>query len=104
MIEQGHSEFWQNWEKARAIGLSGLSQGGFGIAGVLHPYAEAGSRHGEGHAQRVAIAARAGVVLCTRGILEPALGITAHAVTSEANLSYEREVQLALDAVDQGAR
>jgi uncharacterized protein (DUF1015 family) len=43
------------------------------------------------------------VVLLHQGILEPALGITAHAVASEANLSYEREVQLALDAVDRGA-
>jgi uncharacterized protein (DUF1015 family) len=42
------------------------------------------------------------VVLLHQGILEPALGITAHAVASEANLSYEREVQAALDAVDRG--
>ncbi len=40
------------------------------------------------------------VVLLHQGILEPALGITAHAVASEANLSYEREAQAALDAVD----
>ena len=38
-----------------------------------------------------------------QGVLEPALGITAHAVASEANLSYEREAQAALDAVDRGA-
>jgi uncharacterized protein (DUF1015 family) len=43
------------------------------------------------------------VVLLHQGILEPALGITAHAVASEANLSYEREVPAALDAVDRGA-
>ncbi len=43
------------------------------------------------------------VVLLHQGILEPALGITAHAVASEANLSYEREVSAALDAVDRGA-
>ena len=42
------------------------------------------------------------VVLLHQGILEPALGITAHAVASEANLSYEREVQSALDAVEHG--
>jgi uncharacterized protein (DUF1015 family) len=42
------------------------------------------------------------VVLLHQGILEPALGITAHAVASEANLSYEREVQSALEAVDRG--
>jgi uncharacterized protein (DUF1015 family) len=42
------------------------------------------------------------VVLLHQGILEPALGITAHAVASEANLSYEREAQAALDAVDRG--
>lgn len=43
------------------------------------------------------------VVLLHQGILEPALGITAHAVASEANLSYEREAQAALEAVDRGA-
>ena len=43
------------------------------------------------------------VVLLHQGILEPALGITAHAVASEANLSYEREGATALDAVDSGA-
>jgi uncharacterized protein (DUF1015 family) len=43
------------------------------------------------------------VVLLHQGILEPALGITAHAVTSEVNLSYEREASAALDAVDCGA-
>jgi uncharacterized protein (DUF1015 family) len=43
------------------------------------------------------------VVLLHQGILEPALGITAHAVASEANLSYEREVSAALDVVDSGA-
>jgi len=37
-----------------------------------------------------------------QGILEAALGITAHAVTSEANLSYEREAVAALEAVDRG--
>jgi uncharacterized protein (DUF1015 family) len=43
------------------------------------------------------------VVLLHQGILEPTLGITPHAVASEANLSYEREVSAALDAVDCGA-
>ena len=42
------------------------------------------------------------VVLLHQGILEPALGITPHAVASEANLSYEREASTALDAVDRG--
>lgn len=42
------------------------------------------------------------VVLLHQGILEGALGITAHAVASEANLSYEREARAALDAVDRG--
>lgn len=43
------------------------------------------------------------VVLLHQGILEPALGITPHAVASEANLTYEREASTALDAVDRGA-
>jgi uncharacterized protein (DUF1015 family) len=43
------------------------------------------------------------VVLLHQGILEPALGITPHAVASEANLSYEREAAVALEAVDRGA-
>jgi uncharacterized protein (DUF1015 family) len=43
------------------------------------------------------------VVLLHQSILEPALGITPHAVASEANLSYEREAAVALDAVDRGA-
>jgi len=43
------------------------------------------------------------VVLLHEGILEPALGITPQAVTSEANLTYEREASAALDAVDHGA-
>jgi hypothetical protein len=42
------------------------------------------------------------VVLLHQGILEPALGITAHAVASEANLTYEREAAMALAAVDRG--
>src|SRR6267378_1117299 len=43
------------------------------------------------------------VVLLHEGILEPALGITPQAVTSEKNLTYEREAPAALDAVDSGA-
>jgi uncharacterized protein (DUF1015 family) len=43
------------------------------------------------------------VVLLHDGILEPALGITPHAVTSEANLTYERDAAAAIDAVDRGA-
>jgi uncharacterized protein (DUF1015 family) len=42
------------------------------------------------------------VVLLHQGILEPALGITAHAVATEANLIYERETRSALAAVDRG--
>jgi uncharacterized protein (DUF1015 family) len=42
------------------------------------------------------------VVLLHEGILEPALGITPQAVTSEKNLTYEREASAALDAVDRG--
>src|SRR5229473_564003 len=43
------------------------------------------------------------VVLLHDGILEPALGITPQAVTSEKNLAYEREAAAGLDAVDSGA-
>ena len=43
------------------------------------------------------------VVLLHEGILEPALGITPQAVTSEKNLTYEREASAALNAVDSGA-
>jgi len=42
------------------------------------------------------------VVLLHEGILEPALGITPQAVTSEAHLTYEREAIAALGAVDSG--
>jgi uncharacterized protein (DUF1015 family) len=42
------------------------------------------------------------VVLLHEGILEPALGITPQAVTAEANLTYEREAEAALEAVDSG--
>jgi len=42
------------------------------------------------------------VVLLHEGILEPALGITPHAVTAGAHLTYEREAAAALDAVDNG--
>lgn len=42
------------------------------------------------------------VVLLHDGILEPALGITPQAVTSEKNLIYEREASAALEAVDAG--
>jgi uncharacterized protein (DUF1015 family) len=44
------------------------------------------------------------VVLLHQGILEPALGVTPQAVTSESNLSYEREFAAAIDAVDRGAQ
>lgn len=43
------------------------------------------------------------VALLHQGILEPALGVTPHAVASEANLTYEREASVALGAVDRGA-
>jgi len=43
------------------------------------------------------------VVLLHQGVLEPALGIMPHAVAAEANLTYEREAVVALDAVDRGA-
>jgi uncharacterized protein (DUF1015 family) len=43
------------------------------------------------------------VVLLHEGILEPALGITPQAVSSEKNLTYERETNVALEAVDSGA-
>jgi uncharacterized protein (DUF1015 family) len=43
------------------------------------------------------------VVLLHEGILEPALGITPQSVTAEANLTYEREASVALEAVDSGA-
>jgi uncharacterized protein (DUF1015 family) len=43
------------------------------------------------------------VVLLHQGILEPALGVTPHAVASEANLTYEREAPAAFEAVDRGA-
>jgi hypothetical protein len=43
------------------------------------------------------------VVLLHDGILEPTLGITPQAVTSEKNIKYEREAPAALDAVDAGA-
>lgn len=43
------------------------------------------------------------VVLLHQGILEPALGITPHAVASEANLTYEREAATAIDAVANGS-
>jgi uncharacterized protein (DUF1015 family) len=42
------------------------------------------------------------VVLLHEGILEPALGVTPQAVTAEANLTYERDAAVALDAVDSG--
>jgi uncharacterized protein (DUF1015 family) len=42
------------------------------------------------------------VVLLHQGILEPALGITPHAVAAEANLRYEREALTALAAVTCG--
>jgi uncharacterized protein (DUF1015 family) len=44
------------------------------------------------------------VVLLHQGILEPALGVTPHAVASESNLTYERELAAALGAVDCGAQ
>jgi uncharacterized protein (DUF1015 family) len=44
------------------------------------------------------------VVLLHQGILEPALGVTPHAVVSESNLAYEREFSAAVDAVDRGAQ
>jgi len=44
------------------------------------------------------------VVLLHQGILEPALGVTPHAVASESNLSYEREFAGAIEAVDRGSQ
>jgi uncharacterized protein (DUF1015 family) len=42
------------------------------------------------------------VVLLHDGILEPALGITLQAATKETNLTYEREADAAIAAVDSG--
>src|SRR5260370_30006037 len=42
------------------------------------------------------------VVLLHEAILEPALGITPQAVTAEANLTYEREAEAALEAAASG--
>jgi uncharacterized protein (DUF1015 family) len=42
------------------------------------------------------------VVLLHEGILEPGLGITPQSVTKEANLTYEREANNAMNAVDSG--
>ena len=42
------------------------------------------------------------VVLLHEGILEPALGITLQSATKEMNLTYEREVSAAVNAVDSG--
>ena len=44
------------------------------------------------------------VALLHQGILEPALGVTPHAVAAESNLSYERDFTAALEAVDHGAQ
>ena len=44
------------------------------------------------------------VALLHQGILEPALGVTPHAVASESNLTYEREFAAAIEAVDRGAQ
>jgi uncharacterized protein (DUF1015 family) len=43
------------------------------------------------------------VVLLHRLILEKGLGITAEAVAAESNVSYEREMDAAIAAVDRGA-
>jgi uncharacterized protein (DUF1015 family) len=43
------------------------------------------------------------VVLLHDGILEPALGITPQALAAESNLTYLRDANTALDAVDRGA-
>jgi len=51
-----------------------------------------------------ALQRRLDVVLLHQGILEPALGVTPHAVVSESNLSYEREFTAAIEAVDRGAQ
>jgi uncharacterized protein (DUF1015 family) len=40
------------------------------------------------------------VVLLHRVLIEDGLGITAAAVTAERNITYEREIEVALDAVD----
>ncbi|MDP9337586.1 MAG: DUF1015 domain-containing protein [Acidobacteriota bacterium] len=43
------------------------------------------------------------VVLLHDGILEPGLGITPQSVTAESNITYEREAEAALDALDNGS-
>jgi len=43
------------------------------------------------------------VVLLHDGILEPALGITPQSLVAEANLTYERDALVAMEAVDSGA-
>jgi len=67
-----------------------------------HPSPEGGS--GAGFAGTIAVAAAVGCGATAPGILEPALGLTPHAVASESNLSYEREFAAAIEAVDRGAQ
>ena len=63
-------------------------RGGADLAGLLH---------GDSPLQR-----ELDVILLHHGILGAGLGITAQAVSAEANLTYEREAAAALDAVDRG--
>jgi uncharacterized protein (DUF1015 family) len=65
-----------------------------------------GLRHGADLAQLLpgasALERDLDVVLLHDGILEPALGITLQAATKEMNLTYEREADEAIAAVDEG--
>ncbi len=65
-----------------------------------------GLRHGADLAQLLpgasALERDLDVVLLHDGILEPALGITLQATTKEMNLTYEREADSAIAAVDEG--
>jgi uncharacterized protein (DUF1015 family) len=102
---EAHSRFLQALAAAkshRAIGVYPLPEGGASAAFyllTLRPEADLGQiLPGLSPLQR-----QLDVVLLHQGILEPALGITPHAVASESNLSYEREASAALDSVDRAS-
>ena len=85
----------------RAIGVFPASETGVSAFYLLTLRAEADIAHilpGLSPLQR-----QLDVVLLHQGILEPALGITPQAVSSEANLTYEREAATAIDLVARGA-
>jgi uncharacterized protein (DUF1015 family) len=92
--ERFHRDLLAGGQGGRAFGM--YTDGVFTLLRLRHDADLAKLMPGVSPAQR-----KLDVVLLHRVLIEDGLGITPAAVTAERNITYEREIEVALDAVDE---